>query len=199
MSYYEVSGSVFARAQRTVSYECENCGQRFSYQFELIKGNTQTENTISTNNDKLNKIVFSLKEKAGPMALETVKNEIKSLDVARDFGHEECPNCGYLQSWMIKSWAKINSSEVGKKVQLPSTILTGVFLVLAIVLPIQIPSISYIVSCLLSFTLWSIGVFIIIRYAMSFANKPNKDFGKVDKENNPTVTWSEPEISLFGE
>jgi predicted RNA-binding Zn-ribbon protein involved in translation (DUF1610 family) len=194
MSYYEVSGSVSAKALRTVSYECENCGKAFSYQFELVMGSTQTESTAAgTNKDKLKKIVFRLKDKARPIALEKIQNEIKSLDASSDYGHEACPNCGYLQSWMIKAWSKVDSDKVGKKVELPTIILTGIFLVLAIVLPIQVPSVSYLVSCLLSFVLWSIGVLIIMRYALSFTNKPNEDFGKVDKENTPAVTWSEPE------
>lgn len=63
-----------------VNYDCEACDHKSSYE-ELIKIEGES--------------AFAIEE----LFTRILKNKLK----AKDFGSKSCPQCGYVQSWMIKS------------------------------------------------------------------------------------------------
>ena len=185
MSFYKVSASIDVKATRKVSYQCENCGGEFSYNYTLKRGGYQQD---ITGKHFHTQTATKLQGDAYIEAVDALKKEITTMNEKKDYGYEKCPGCGYTQSWM-------QSSQISKTFITPFIIVTMVLVAAAFIVPAsELFPISLALSCVSSFVLWVVICLIIIGVSSKRLKNSDKEFGDIKIKNTPTVVWSDPEV-----
>lgn len=184
MAEYVVKEVCKLKSTKIISYQCENCEGDFSYSITVRADAEKEEWTyrsgIENTRKKLAEIVYQ-------KAYDELKDRIEIYK--QDDGHEQCPNCGYTQSWMKSSASASRSCGlIGFLMLIISALLwLGVAL-----LQHKINGILLIASAVI---LWFFSLIVMFFFVRNNPQKdPNKSFGEVDRKNTPIITWTEIEV-----
>jgi hypothetical protein len=120
-------------------------------------------------------------------ASEELKERIEMYK--QDDGYENCPNCGYTQSWMKPSASANRSCGLVGFLMLIISGLLGAGVAGTIN---ERNAFLLIASAVILWILMLLTMFILV--ARIPQKDPNKGYGEVERKNKPTVVWSEIEF-----
>jgi hypothetical protein len=164
-----------------VSYECEHCEKRSSYS-EIING------SAATSGENFNKHDLHTE------AMTDLSKEIEKKMTSQEFGHEPCPNCGYMQSWQIKSGKSTRGVGLAVLAFLGTSTLLGVSWGLSqqrfpAFFEESLPAYTGCLVIAAVIALLAAAIFVASRANRVLPYDPNKKFGKVSRINRPTISW----------
>ena len=176
-----------SEAIRTVSYQCENCGGKFSYQDSYSETCSRRDSRIGSPVPASARGKLSKDASAG--AIDQMNSKIKSLDEKESYGYEECPNCGYTQSWMLKERLEAHSRKLGRAVALPFFAWIASLIWMYYIYD-DVPPKPWL---LFSLVVWLIATVLVFFWVLKKTlQDPNEKFGNVENKYAPTVTWKGP-------
>jgi hypothetical protein len=172
-------------ASIVISASCENCGTSYSYSRQLYVSGVKTTkwNDGLTKKMSINEIVTPQMRKMGTQA--AIGNLVP------------CPECGYVQSWMIAEYRRVNRFGRGMIIAGIGSafpcILGGIGIVFSSYfdnLPSSIIRDNLIIWGLLGpFVLGIIGALASFVGKLDFLVNPNKRFKPVGKTLNPSIEF----------
>ncbi len=197
MSFYHIDISGKIEIDRTVKYECENCGQISSYTQTHLHPINESGQTAGKQSSEAKALTKQLNQKVQRRA-QAMINVWSSNKPEFDLGTEKCPNCGYLQSWMqdereLKAIQRFIVYPIGimSVILFFSYFFAGNF---------ENRLIDFVreLACLAGFGLWVVLgiIFFLIGIGLVYLLNPNRKFGEVEKTNEPEILWSEARVSI---
>ncbi len=165
----------YEEATMVVTYKCENCGKNRTYEKFRYRPKEdaiqKSESTLSGMSDTLDSLV----DKA-------------HIPVEKDMGSEKCPNCGYIQSWMLADAKDQRNGRVAIYVGGVAFVISIIFILIATGGSIAVGTVIFPLMVTAVVTLITGGL--VMRY---IPFHPNSKFGTVKKTGEPKLTWKIPE------
>jgi len=182
------------KMDRRIEYECENCGQVSSYKQPYGESFSESGQSGGKSQAAARELSRELAQTVQKQANELLKEwKTKKPELLR-YGLEDCPICGYVQSWM--DWETIEEKHRSRFVRWPIGIMT-------IALSIMYFGLfnfdtSEFAPCAVAIGVWAILYFLIsaIGKKIQKSADPNAQFGEVTTINEPIITWDEPKITM---
>ena len=197
MSFYSVDVSRTVKSELTIKYECENCGQVSSYRQTYDTSVHESGQTARKSQAEAQNLSKELSLKALESAQEIAKNWKTEGPESFEYHitYENCPNCGYSQSWMQKYLReKQNSQYITSPIGIVSLVLfIWYFAGLESTLSDLVGNLAW----LSGIGIWivSVGIIFFVGKGIQKLLDPNRQFGKVPTINEPIFIWGEPVIT----
>ncbi len=197
MSFYSLDVSRTVKSELTIKYECENCGQVSSYRQTYDTSVHESGQTATKSQAEAQNLSKELSLKALERAQEIAKDWKTKGPESFEYHitYENCPNCGYSQSWMQKYLReKQNSQYITSPIGIVSL---GLFIWYFAGLESTLSGLVGDLACLSGIGIWVVSVVIIFFVGTGLKKlvDPNRKFGEVTTKNEPTFIWGEPIIT----
>ncbi len=167
MNYQET-----AKDLAQVSISCESCGNSFSYKHTLIGRGSHPDKFKA--------------EMAALNALSTQIDRVKAGDYGLITEYKPCPQCSYVQSWMILAGRKRRGRKWG--------LALGAFSFLASIVAGLIIQSKLNIASMMPFIMCGVPVvvFFVVRALVMLLYQPNKGHEAPQQVKPPSITFIAP-------